>query len=198
MVADRVADGLDLLRRVVGDGTGRNASSISMTQLDRVERVGARGSFTNEEVLEIFSLATPELFGNDLNDLGLDFRRADAIDPPSMGNFTGAPVMGGDYMEAISSFQGLTLKGGLRIPPSGAFLGRIARRRLPWVVILWKTDAWIGSTLETFPPGFTASVSSPESVLPLRWDCRPGRTPLLLKAGPAHRRRSPGRRGAAL
>src|SRR5438105_5746236 len=86
------------------------ASSISITS-STVSRESAPRSLTNEEVLEILSLATPSCFETISMTL-VSISAADAIAPPSMGVGRGAPVMGANYMDDISAIQALTLEAG--------------------------------------------------------------------------------------
>src|SRR5215831_7373088 len=71
-----------------------NASSISITS-STVSRESAPRSFTNDEVFEILSLATPSCLETISMTL-VSISAADAIAPPSMGFVRGAPVNGGE------------------------------------------------------------------------------------------------------
>src|SRR5947209_16615146 len=84
------------------------ASSISMTS-STVSSESAPRSFTKEDVLEIFSLATPSCLETISTTL-VSISAVDAIAPPALGIPTGVPVMGGDYMDTLSAFQALTLE----------------------------------------------------------------------------------------
>src|SRR5688572_5410636 len=84
------------------------ASSISITS-STVSRESAPRSFTNDEVFEILSLATPSCLETISMTL-VSISAVDAIAPPSMGSVREAPVMGANYMDTLSAIQGLTLE----------------------------------------------------------------------------------------